>query len=188
VEPLGDNSHYPASTVSLNLPSKPIFLTQSHEKACLSGLSEALESGLLGGFPVVGVRVLINHIAMESGKEFSEGALKAAAAWALRSALSSASLVLLEPMFKVEVVVPESFVGAVVSDLNARRGRVEGLDVDEVRGSIVRAFVPLSSLFGYATEIRSLTQGRASFSMEFSHYAELSKKISDEILKALGRL
>lgn len=163
--------------------SAPLF-----QKAVTSGVQEALESGVLASFPVLGVEVVIKEVVGEQGKEFSEPAAKAAAALAVREGLTKCTVVLLEPTFKLEVVVPDTFVGAVVSDLNSRRGRVDSMDMDEARGSIVRAMVPLATLFGYATDIRSLTQGRAGFSMEFSHYEEVPKRAADEVLKSLGRL
>lgn len=185
---LGEAQVYAPSKVVIDPKAIQPFVTNSHQKACMAGAMESLDSGILASFTVLGVEVRIDEIAAEQGKEFSESALKAATALALREALLSAHVILLEPVFKVEVVVPETFVGSVVSDMNSRRGRVETLDMDEVRGSIVRATIPLATLFGYATEIRSLTQGRASFAMEFSHYMETPKKVTDEVLKALGRL
>jgi elongation factor G len=185
---VSENLNYPPSRVVLSEKSLSPNITEAIQKACLAGVNEGLDSGVLGNFAVLGVEVKILEIVSEQGKEFSEAAVKAAASLALRESLMSAHVVLLEPIFKLEVVVPDSFVGAVVSDINGRRGRVENMDVDIIRGSIVRAMVPLANLFGYATDVRSLTQGRASFSMEFSHYSDMPKKVSDEILKSFGRL
>lgn len=188
VERISDSLGFAPSQVSIEPNALTPIVTNSHQKACMLGATEGLDNGVLGSFPVLGVRVKILSIVAEQGKEFSEAALKAATSLALREALMLAHVILLEPVFKLEVIVPESFVGSIVSDINSRRGRIETLDMDEVRGSIIRAVVPLANLFGYATEIRSLTQGRASFSMEFSHYVEVPKKVSDEILRSLGRL
>jgi len=188
VERMSGASGFAPPEVSIEPSALSPVVTTAHQKACLVGATEGLDNGVLGSFPVLGVTVKITSIAAEQGKEFSEAALKAATSLALREALISSQVVLLEPVFKLEVVTPESFVGSIVSDINSRRGRVESLDLDQLRGSVVRAVVPLANLFGYATEIRSLTQGRASFSMEFSHYDEVPKKVSDEILKSIGRL
>jgi len=185
---ISEASQFPPSRVILKEDSLPPIFTTSHQKACMVGAMEGMDSGTLGSFPVLGVEARILEISAEQGKEFSEAALKAATSLAIREALLSADVILLEPHFKLEIVAPDSFVGAIVSDINSRRGRIESMDMDEVRGSIVRVLVPLANLFGYATEVRSLTQGRASFSMQFSHYSGVPKKVSDEILKSIGRL
>ena len=109
-------------------------------------------------------------------------AFKVAASMALKNALSKVNPVLLEPIMKVEIVIPEEYLGDIMGDVTSRRGRVEGMDA---RGNaqVVRSMVPLSEMFGYATNLRSNTQGRGVFSMHFDHYAEVPKSISEEIIK-----
>jgi len=110
----------------------------------------------------------------------NELSFKIAASMAVKDAVEKASPVVLEPMMRVEVTMPEQFMGDVIGDLNSRRGQVEGMDS---RGStqVVRAFVPLAEMFGYATDLRSMTQGRASYSMELSHYAEVPATVAAEL-------
>jgi elongation factor G len=111
----------------------------------------------------------------------SEMAFKIAASMAVKDAIEKAAPVVLEPMMRVEVTMPEDFMGDVIGDLNSRRGQVEGMDS---RGTtqVVRAFVPLAEMFGYATDLRSMTQGRASYSMELSHYAEVPAAVAAELV------
>jgi elongation factor G len=111
----------------------------------------------------------------------SEMAFKIAASMAIKDAVAKASPVVLEPMMRVEVTMPETFMGDVIGDLNSRRGQV---DATEKRGTtmVVRAFVPLAQMFGYATDLRSMTQGRASYSMELSHYAEVPSNLAQELV------
>jgi elongation factor G len=108
-------------------------------------------------------------------------AFKIAGSMAVKDAVEKASPVVLEPMMRVEVTMPEQFMGDVIGDLNSRRGQVEGMDS---RGTtqVVRAFVPLAEMFGYATDLRSMTQGRASYSMELSHYAEVPGNLAQELV------
>jgi elongation factor G len=110
----------------------------------------------------------------------SEMAFKIAGSMAVKDAVEKADATVLEPMMQVEVTMPEQFMGDVIGDLNSRRGQVEGMDS---RGStqVVRAFVPLAEMFGYATDLRSMTQGRASYSMELSHYAEVPANVAAEL-------
>ena len=111
----------------------------------------------------------------------SEMAFKIAASMAIKDAVAKANPVVLEPTMRVEVTMPEQFMGDVIGDLNSRRGQVDGMDS---RGStqVVRAFVPLAEMFGYATDLRSMTQGRASYSMELSHYAEVPGNLAQELV------
>ena len=108
-------------------------------------------------------------------------AFKIAGSMAIKDAVAKADPVILEPMMRVEVTMPEEFMGDVIGDLNSRRGQVEGMDS---RGStqVVRSFVPLAEMFGYATDLRSMTQGRASYSMELSHYAEVPSSVAQELV------
>ena len=119
-------------------------------------------------------------------EEATDMAFKVATTFAFREAIKSTTSVLLEPMFKVEVVTPEEFMGNVVGDLNARRGKVHNM-APRSGMQVIDASAPLKSLFGYATELRSFSQGRATFSMEFEEYAELPPKVQAEVLAEIGR-
>lgn len=153
--------------------------------ACQKGLEESTETGVLAGYPMVDLKVeLIDGSYHEV--DSSEIAFKIAASMALREAAKRAQPVLLEPIMDVEVVVPEEFMGDVMGDLNSRRGRIEGIDT-RAGSKVIRALVPLAELFGYATDIRSKTQGRATFTMQFKKYQEVPAQIANEIIsKAQG--
>src|ERR687892_64779 len=143
------------------------------------GIREALDSGVIAGYPVVDVRVeLVDGSYHEV--DSSEMAFQIAGSMAIKEALKRANPVLLEPVMDVEVVVPEEFMGDVMGDLSARRGQIQGMD-SRGGGQVIRAMVPLSEMFGYATTVRSKTQGRATFTMQFDHYAEVPKSIAAEI-------
>jgi elongation factor G len=149
------------------------------------GITEALTSGVLAGYPVVDVRVRLTYGSYHE-VDSSEMAFKIAGSIAVKKAARLASPVLLEPMMAVEVVTPEDYMGDVIGDLSSRRGRVEGM---EQRGNsqAIRALVPLADMFGYATDLRSRTQGRATYTMQFQSYAEVPEAISKEIVaKATG--
>jgi elongation factor G len=146
------------------------------------GIQEAMESGVLAGYPVVDLRVSLVDGSYHD-VDSSEMAFKVAGSMAFKSAMQRAQPKLLEPVMAVEVVAPEEFLGDVMGDLNARRGRVEGL---EPRGNAqaIRARVPLATMFGYATDLRSTTQGRATFTMQFDRYEEVPQSIASEIIAA----
>jgi elongation factor G len=149
------------------------------------GITEALTSGVLAGYPVVDVRVRLTYGSYHD-VDSSEMAFKIAGSIAVKKAARLANPVLLEPIMAVEVVTPEDYMGDVIGDLSARRGRVEGM---EQRGNsqAIRALVPLADMFGYATDLRSRTQGRATYTMEFKMYAEVPEAIAKEIVaKATG--
>ncbi|MDN5319192.1 elongation factor G [Thermovirga lienii] len=149
--------------------------------AVQKGIEEAMNAGVLGGYPVIGVRAtLIDGSYHEV--DSSEMAFKIAASMGFKEAMKKAQPVLLEPIMEVEVVTPEDYLGDVMGDLNARRGRVEGMSM-RANARIVKAYVPLAEMFGYATELRSKTSGRASYSMKFSHYEEVPQNIAEELLK-----
>jgi elongation factor G len=152
-----------------------------------NGAKEALESGVLAGYEMVDVRVtLIDGSYHEV--DSSEMAFKIAGSMALKEAAKRAKPVLLEPTMRVEVVVPEEFMGAVTGDLHSRRGRVESTE-SRLSSTIIQCKVPLSEMFGYSTDLRSMTQGRATYSMHFSHYEEAPKAISEEVIaKVRGKL
>jgi len=143
------------------------------------GIQDALDSGVVAGYPVVDVRVeLVDGSYHEV--DSSEMAFQIAGSMAAKEALKRANPVLLEPVMDVEVVVPEEFMGDVMGDLSSRRGHIQGMD-SRSGGQVIRAMVPLSEMFGYATTVRSKTQGRATFTMQFDHYAEVPKSIAQEI-------
>jgi len=151
------------------------------------GVEEALESGVLAGYEVVDVKVTLVDGSYHE-VDSSEIAFKIAGSMALKEAAKRARPVLLEPMMRVEVVVPEEYTGDVIGDLNSRRGRVESME-GRLGSSIIQCKVPLSEMFGYATGLRSMTQGRATYSMHFSHYDEAPKTISEEVIaKVRGKL
>ncbi|MCM3728562.1 elongation factor G [Neobacillus cucumis] len=149
--------------------------------AVQAGLEDALNRGVLAGFPLVDIKARLFDGSYHD-VDSSEMAFKIAASMALKNAASKCSPVILEPMMRVEVVIPEEYLGDIMGQITARRGRVEGM---EARGNaqVVRAMVPLSEMFGYATALRSSTQGRGVFSMHFDHYEEVPKSVSEEIIK-----
>ncbi|KZC43759.1 elongation factor G, partial [Rhodanobacter sp. FW510-R12] len=145
------------------------------------GLRETITSGPLAGFPVVGVKVKLVFGSYHD-VDSSEMAFKLAASMAFKEGFRKADPVLLEPIMKVEVVTPEEYVGDVMGDMSRRRGLLQGQD-DTPSGKTIDAMVPLGEMFGYATTIRSLTQGRATFTMEFDHYAEAPNNIAEQVMK-----
>ena len=146
------------------------------------GVQEQVANGVIAGYPVVDVKVTVFDGSYHE-VDSSEMAFKIAASMAFKQGFVKADPVLLEPVMKVEVETPEDYMGDVIGDLNRRRGLVEGME-DGPSGKIVRAFVPLAEMFGYATDLRSQTQGRASYSMEFGRYAETPKAIADSVIEA----
>ncbi|KRM32628.1 elongation factor G [Agrilactobacillus composti DSM 18527 = JCM 14202] len=148
------------------------------------GLKESMANGVLAGYPLIDVKAKLYDGSYHE-VDSSEAAFKVAASIALRNAAKSAGAVILEPIMKVEVVAPEEYLGDVMGQVTARRGRVEGM---EARGNaqVVNAFVPLSEMFGYATTLRSATQGRGTFTMTFDHYSAVPKSIQEEIIKKNG--
>jgi len=149
--------------------------------AVQAGLEDALDRGVLAGYPLVDIKARLFDGSYHD-VDSSEMAFKIAASMALKNAASKCQPVILEPVMKVEVVIPEEYLGDIMGMITARRGRVEGMDA---RGNaqVVRAMVPLSEMFGYATALRSSTQGRGVFSMHFDHYEEVPKSVSEEIIK-----
>ena len=145
-----------------------------------AGIQEALTNGVLAGYPMVDVRVTLTYGSYHD-VDSSEMAFKIAGSMAVKDAARRASPVLLEPVMAVEVVTPEEYMGDVIGDLSSRRGKVEGM---EQRGTshVVRALVPLGDMFGYATDLRSRTQGRATYTMQFSAYHEVPDSIAREIV------
>nr|WP_306806142.1 elongation factor G [Caballeronia sp. BR00000012568055] len=150
------------------------------------GIQETLKSGVLAGFPVVDVKV---HLTFGSYHDVdsNENAFRMAGSMAFKEAMRKASPVILEPMMAVEVETPEDYMGNVMGDLSSRRGIVQGMEDMVGGGKIVRAEVPLSEMFGYSTSLRSATQGRATYTMEFKHYAEAPRNVSEAIINAKGK-
>jgi elongation factor G len=149
------------------------------------GAREAAENGPLAGYPMVDIKVTLLDGSYHE-VDSSELAFKIAASMALKEAAQKASPLLLEPMMAVEVVVPEEFMGDVIGDLNARRGHIQGYE-GRAGAQVITARVPLKEMFGYATDLRSMTQGRATYTMQFSHYEPVPRMISEEITaKAVG--
>jgi elongation factor G len=140
------------------------------------GVKEAMESGVVAGYPMVGIRAIV-YDGSYHPVDSSEVAFKIAGSMAFRSAAQKAQPVLLEPIMRVEVVAPDEYLGDVMGDLSSRRGHIVGIEA-RAPNQIVRALVPLAQMFGYATELRSMTQGRASYSMEFSHYQEVPQQVA----------
>ncbi len=149
------------------------------------GIEEAAQCGILGGFPVLGV-----HATVFDGSyhevDSSEMAFHIAGSMAFKDAMQKADPILLEPIMKVEVTMPEEYMGDVIGDINSRRGRIEGMD-DLGGGKIVRGFVPLSEMFGYSTDLRSRTQGRGNYSMFFEKYEPVPKNVAEKVLASKGK-
>ena len=145
------------------------------------GIREAMQGGVVSGFPLVDVRATV-HDGSFHEVDSSEMAFKIAGSLALKSAAEKADPVILEPIMRVEVVIPEDFLGDVIGDLNARRGHIDGME-RRVGSQLVRAFVPLAEMFGYVTNLRSRTQGRGTYSMEFHHYEPVPRHIGEAIAK-----
>lgn len=191
-EPLEANcDHFefdPKANVLINEPPTLLFestvvggaIPKEYIPAVGEGIKEAAQSGILGGFPVLGI-----HANVYDGSyhevDSSEMAFHIAGSMAFKDAMSKAAPVLLEPIMKVEVTMPEEYMGDVIGDLNSRRGRVEGMD-DIGGGKMVRAFVPLAEMFGYSTDLRSRTQGRGNYSMFFEKYEPVPKNVQEKVL------
>jgi len=149
--------------------------------AVQKGVREAAESGVLGGYPVTDLKVTLYDGSFHE-VDSNEMAFKVAASMAFKEGVQRGGPILLEPMMKIEAVVPEEYVGDVMGQINSRRGTIQGLDARPGNAQAVRAMVPLAEMFGYATQLRSATQGRGVFSMEFDHYAPVSQSVVEEIL------
>ncbi len=145
-----------------------------------NGIQEAMQSGILGGYPVVDVRVTLYDGSYHE-VDSSEMAFKIAGSIAFKEAMKKADPVLLEPVMKVETTVPEEYMGDVIGDINSRRGRIEGITAQS-GAQVVKAYVPLAEMFGYATDLRSMTQGRGVYTMQISHYEEVPKSIAEKII------
>jgi elongation factor G len=147
------------------------------------GVQETLTAGVLAGYPVVDVKVTL-HFGSYHDVDSNENAFRMAASMAFKDGMRKASPVLLEPMMAVEVETPEDYAGTVMGDLSSRRGMVQGMDDMVGGGKIIKAEVPLSEMFGYSTSLRSATQGRATYTMEFKQYAEAPKNVAEAVISA----
>ena len=147
------------------------------------GFKEASETGVLAGYPVVDLKITLFDGSFHE-VDSNEMAFKMAASMGFKEGVHKGNPILLEPMMKVEVVVPEEYLGDVMGQINSRRGLIQGMEVRLGNAQAVRAMVPLAEMFGYATQLRSATQGRGVFSMEFDHYAPVSQSVAEDILKA----
>lgn len=152
--------------------------------ACQKGFEETMGSGVLGGFPVIGVKVELVYGSYHE-VDSSEMAFKIAASMAFKEAMRKASPTLMEPIMSVEVVTPEDYVGDVMGDLSSRRGRVDGMEM-RANARAIKAYVPLGEMFGYATDLRSKTSGRANYTMQFDHYEPVPKNVAEAILNPSG--
>ncbi len=182
VEPLGPGGglQFETRVVGGTVPKE-------YFKPVEQGVREAVESGALAGYPVVDLKATLYDGSYHE-VDSSEMAFKVAGSMALKEALRKNECYLKEPVMQVEVVVPEDYLGDVIGDLNGRRGKIEHLDSSSGNTQTIRASVPLAEMFGYATTLRSLTQGRGTYTMEFGHYAEVPKPIQEQIIaKYYGR-
>jgi elongation factor G len=148
--------------------------------AIQKGISEQMKNGVVAGYPLLGLKAAVFDGSYHD-VDSSEMAFKIAASMATKELAKKGGAVLLEPIMKVEVVTPEDYMGDVVGDLNRRRGMIQGMD-DSPMGKVINAEVPLAEMFGYATDVRSATQGRATYTMEFLKYAEAPNNIAEEII------
>ncbi len=173
-----------ANQVHLSVDDKR--LTDAFRASLVKGVSDALENGVIAGYQVLGVKATIVGVEFEE-ESAHEAAFQIAGSMALREALLSAKCELMEPMFGLEVVCPEEFLGSVIGDINSRRGKVIAT---KAKGHLqsVTAEAPLAELFGYATDLRSLTQGRGTFMMKFKEYALIPERVQKEILQKMGRI
>jgi len=146
-----------------------------------AGIKDALNNGVLAGYPVVDVKVRLIDGSYHD-VDSSEMAFKVAGSMAFKEGCSKADPVIMEPVMRVDVVIPEEYMGDVIGDINSRRGKIEGMEPRN-NMQVIRGFVPLSEMFGYATELRSRTQGRGTFTMQFNHYDKLPKNVTDKMSK-----
>src|SRR5438445_5094751 len=154
--------------------------------AVKKGVEDSLPNGVLAGYPVVDVKVTLTFGSYHE-VDSNENAFKMAASFGFKDGCRKANPVILEPMMAVEVETPEDFAGNVMGDLAARPGMVQGMDDMPGGGKIIKAEVPLSEMFGYSTTLRSMSQGRATYTMEFKHYSEAPKNVADAIITARGK-
>ncbi|MBU4023347.1 elongation factor G, partial [Patescibacteria group bacterium] len=158
------------------------IIPKEYIPAVRKGIEEAMERGILAGFPMVDVEAALYDGSFHE-VDSSESAFKIAGSMAFQAAAKLAKPVLLEPIMRLEVSIPNEFFGDIIGDLNARRGRIKE-SFDRASMKVVEAFVPLAEMFGYATSLRSMTHGRAAFTMEFSHYDQVPHNTTQKIIEA----
>jgi len=156
-------------------------IPKNYIPAVEKGLNEYMVKGPLAGFPVVDFKAEL-FFGSYHDVDSSEMAFRIAASMAFKEAMKKASPLLMEPIMAVEVVTPEDYLGDVIGDLSSRRGRIEGMDM-RANARVVRAYVPLASMFGYATDLRSKTSGRANYTMQFDHYESVPADVTEKVLK-----
>ena len=194
---IGGKSHYarvqlsvePVATgrgIEFESTIKDKSFPQEFVAAVRQGVMESSGGGVLSGYPLAGIRTVLKG-AFFRDDDSTEMGFKIAATMAFKQACTKAAPVLLEPMMRIEVVVPVNFMGPVIHDLNSRRGRIAGIAARKEM-QVVDAEAPLSAMFGYATNLRSVTQGRAVYTMQFDRYEAMTKEIQDGILKRIGRM
>ena len=157
-------------------------MPQEYRKPVEQGIRETLDGGVIAGYPVVDIKATL-YDGSYHDVDSSELAFKLAGALATREGIRAAKPILLEPVMKVEVTTPEEFMGDIIGDLNSRRGRIESMDDLMGGAKLVRAIVPLASMFGYTGDIRSMSQGRAASTMELSQYEEVPPNVAQEIIE-----
>ena len=150
-----------------------------------AGIEEAAQAGILAGFPVLGIKATVYDGSYHE-VDSSEMAFHIAGSMAFKDAMAKGGAILLEPIMKVEVTTPEDYMGDVIGDLNSRRGRIEGME-DIGGGKMIRAYVPLSEMFGYSTDLRSRTQGRGNYSMFFEKYEQAPKSIQEKVIASRAK-
>jgi elongation factor G len=155
-------------------------LSKDWAKAVEAGIRESLSNGVIAGYPMVDIKAIVTD-GSQHEVDSNEMAFKIAGSMALKAAVPKAGPVIVEPIMKVEVIVPEEFMGEVIGDLNSRRGHVQGTE-DRANARVIAAMVPLAQMFGYVTDLRSKTQGRGSYSMEFDHYEVLPQNLAEQII------
>ncbi|MDE3194627.1 MAG: elongation factor G, partial [Chloroflexota bacterium] len=160
---------------------KGTSLSKEWSKPIEQGIREACENGVVAGYPLVDIKATVVD-GSQHEVDSSEMSFKIAGSMALKAGVQKAAPVILEPIMKVEVVVAEEFMGDVIGDLNSRRGHVLGMS-DRANAKVINAYVPLATMFGYATDLRSATQGRGSYVMEFDHYEVLPPNLAAEVTK-----
>ncbi|MGB7566643.1 MAG: elongation factor G [Chitinivibrionales bacterium] len=154
--------------------------------AAKQGIMETSSGGVLSGYPLLGIRIVLKRVSFRED-DSTEMAFKIAGSMAFKNACGRSAPAILEPVMKIEVVVPPDYMGAVINDLNARRGKISGIN-QRASAQVVDAEAPLSEMFGYATMLRSLTQGRAVYTMQFDHYDRTAKGVQEDILRRIGRI
>ncbi len=156
-------------------------MPREYISAVEKGVREATDAGVLAGYPVTDVKITL-YDGSSHDVDSSEMAFKMAGSRAFKEGMHAGNPVLIEPIMKIEAIIPEEFLGDIVGQLNSRRGDIQGMELRPGGAQAIAATVPLAEMFGYATELRSATKGRGVFSMEFAHYAKVSKSVAKEMV------